>query len=276
MSTTWKAQRGIRHVETSRPIQWLGRFGDVCYGVVYLVVAWLAFQIAFGDRSTEADQRGAITAIAAQPFGVALLWVLAIGLLAFGVWQLLAAIAGYRWMTPKRQRVTRRLTAAGRGVVVLVIASFTLRLLVGGGASGGANSGQQEMTARLLAIPGGRVLVFVIGIGVLVAAVLSARRGTRQRFLLELDLTGAARSARRYVRWSGTIGYLAKGVAWAVIGVLLCVAAIQLDPNRAGGLDKALRTLAAQPFGVALLVAVALGFVAFGIYSFADARYRRT
>lgn len=275
MSTTANARRGIRHLETSRPIQVLGRFGDACYGVVYLVVSWLALQIAFGDPGTEADQRGAITTIAAQPYGVVLLWVLAIGLVAFGVWQLLAAVAGYRWMTTKRRRATRRLTAAGRGIVVLVIAAFTLRLLAGG-ASGGGNSGQQEMTARLLAVPGGRVLVFVIGLAVLVAAVLSARRGMRKRFLMELDLTGAAMATRRYVRWSGAIGYLAKGVAWAVIGVLLCVAAVQLDPNRAGGLDKALRTLAVQPFGVALLVAVALGFVAFGIYSFADARYRRT
>lgn len=275
MSTTSNAQRGVRHLETSKPVQMLGRFGDACYGVVYLVVAWLALQVAFGDPSTEADQRGAITAIAAQPFGVALLWVLAIGLVAFGVWQLLAAVTGYRWMTPKRKRTTRRLTAAGRGIVVLAIASFTLRLLTGGGAGTGAN-GQQEMTARLLAVPGGRALVFVIGLAVLAAAALSARRVMRQRFLRDLNLAGATAATRRWVRWSGTIGYLAKGVAWAVIGVLLCVAAVQLDPNRAGGLDKALRTMAGEPYGVVLLVAVALGFVAFGIYCFADARYRRT
>ncbi len=77
------------------------------------------------------------------------------------------------------------------------------------------------------------------------------------------------------MKWLGTLGYLAKGVAYAVIGILLVVAAVKLDPQRAGGLDKALRTMATQPFGVVLLVAVAIGFAAFGVYCFFDARYRK-
>ena len=273
MSTTWKARRTAGRLEDSRPVQWLGRFGDACYGVVYLVVAWLALQIAFGNTGAEADQRGAVTEIAAQPFGSVLLWVVAIGLIAFGIWQLLAAATGFRWVTGKRKRTMRRLSAAGRAIMVLTIASFTLRLLTSGTATSG--SGQQEMTARLLALPAGRVLVIAIGIGVLVAAVLSARRGIRKSFVRDLDLTGVSARTRSWVERLGMLGYLAKGVAYAVIGLLLCTAAIHVDPSRAGGLDKALRTLAAQPFGVVLLVAVAIGFAAFGVYSFADARWRR-
>jgi len=273
MSTTWHARHLARRLETSRPVQVLGRFGDACYGVVYLVVAWLAGQIAFGVPAAEADQRGAVTVISAQPFGMALLWVLVVGLVAFGVWQLLAAAAGFRWVTTKRARTMRRLSAVGRAVVVLTIAGFTVRLLTGGATTGG---GQQEATATLLTLPGGRVLVLAIGVAVLVAAVFAARRGVRERFLRDLDLSGAATRTRRWVRWSGKVGYLAKAVAYAVIGILLCTAAIHLDPNRAGGLDKALRTLAAQPFGAVLLIAVAIGFVAFGVYSFSDARYRRS
>lgn len=276
MSTTWKARRGAQRLEDSRPVQWLGRFGDACYGVVHLVVAWLALQIAFGDKATEADQRGAVTEISAQPFGAVLLWILAIGLIAFGIWQLLAAATGFGWVTGKRKRTTRRLSAAGRAVVVLVIASFTLRLLTGqGGGSGGSGSGQQEMTARLLALPAGRVLVIAIGVGVVVAAVLSGRRGVRRSFLEDLNLAGVSMGTRSAVRSLGMVGYVAKGVAYLVIGVLLCTAGIHVDPSRAGGLDKALRTLAAQPFGIVLLVAVAIGFAAFGVYCFADARWRR-
>lgn len=274
MSTTWKARRTAGQLEGSRPVQWLGRFGDACYGIVYLVVAWLALRIAFGHTAAEADQRGAVTEIAAQPFGSVLLWVVAIGLIAFGIWQLLAAATGFRWVVGKRKRTMRRLSAAGRAVVVLVIASFTLRLLTGGG-SGSGGSGQQEMTARLLTLPAGRLMVIAIGIGVVVAAVLSVRRGVRKSFLRDLDLAGVSAGTRSWVERLGMLGYLAKGVAYAVIGLLLCTAAIHVDPSRAGGLDKALRTLAAQPFGVVLLVAVAIGFAAFGVYCFADARWRR-
>jgi hypothetical protein len=253
----------------------LGRLGDACYGIVYLVVAWLALQIAFGDKATEADPRGAVSAIAAQPLGGVLLWVMAIGLIAFGLWQLLFCVTGYRWVTTKQGRVTRRVSAAGRAVVVLVIAAFTLKLLTSG-SGGGGGKGQREMTAQLLALPGGRVLVFVIGLGVVVAGGFSARRGLGKRFLRDLDTGRMSTRARRVVDVLGMLGYLAKAVAWAVIGILLCTAAVRIDPNQAGGLDKALRTLAAQPFGVGLLVAVAIGFVAFGLYCFADARWRRS
>jgi hypothetical protein len=276
MSTVWRARGTARQLETSRLVQGMGRFGDVCYGVVYIVVAWLALQIALGDNATRADQRGAVTEIAAQPFGSALLWILAIGLIAFGVWQLLAGAAGYRWVTPKRKREIRRLLAVGRAVVVFAIASFTLRLLTGDGSGGPAGGAQpQAWTARLLQLPDGPFLVIVIGLAVLVAAALSARRGLGRRFLRDLDLRSASARTRRWVVWLGTLGYLAKGVAYAVIGVLLITAAVDLDPSAAGGLDTALRTLAAQPLGTALLVAVAIGFAAFGVYCFFDARYRK-
>lgn len=237
------------------------------------MVAWLALQIAFGDKSAQADQKGAIQEIAAQPFGVILLWIVAIGLIAFGIWQLLAAVTGYRWVTPKRKRELRRLSAAGRAVVVFAIASFTLKLLTGMGSSGG--NAQQEWTARLLQLPGGRFLVILIGLAVIVAAVLSVRRAIGHRFLRDLDLRSATARTRQWVKRLGVLGYLAKSVAYAVIGILLTVAAVDLDPAEAGGLDAALRTLAAQPFGIVLLVAVAIGFAAFGVYCFFDARYRK-
>jgi hypothetical protein len=189
-------------------------------------------------------------------------------LVAFGVWGLLsAAIDG-------QERTSQRFSRAGRGVVALAIAGFTVRLLVTGSGGRGDNTGQQELTAKLLGLPGGRVLVFVIGLGVVIAAVLSGRRAVGRHFLRDMDLTGMSARTRRLVRWLGMLGFLAKGVAYAVIGLLLCTAAVHLDPNRAGGLDKALRTLAAQPFGIVLLAVVTVGFAAFGVYCFADARYR--
>jgi hypothetical protein len=275
MSTTARARGTAQRLETNGLVQGLGRFGDACYGLVYIVVAWLALQIAFGDSAAHADQRGAVQEIAAQPFGMILLWIVAIGLIAYGIWQLLAAAVGYRWVTPKRKRQLRRLSAVGRAVVVFAIASFTLKLLTGMGASGGGGTQQQEWTARLLQVPGGRFLVVVIGLAVIVAAGLSARRAIGHRFLRDLDLRSATAATRRWVGRLGMLGYLAKGVAYAVIGVLLIVAAVDLDPAKAGGLDKALRTLAAQPFGIVLLVAVAIGFAAFGVYCFFDARYRK-
>ncbi|HVF13904.1 MAG TPA: DUF1206 domain-containing protein, partial [Acidimicrobiales bacterium] len=55
----------------------------------------------------------------------------------------------------------------------------------------------------------------------------------------------------------------------------LVVAAAQANPNEAQGLDGALRRLAAGQYGPALLTGLALGLAAFGLYSVAEARYRR-
>jgi hypothetical protein len=271
---THSAGGTARRLERNKAVQWLGRFGDVCYGVVHIVVAVLALRLAFGGSSGALDQKGAISTIAAQPFGMVLLWLIAIGLFAFGLWQLLAAAVGFPWVRNRSRRARRRLGAFGRAVTVLVIASFTLKLLLSDPTSS-SNSTQREWTARLLAVPGGRVLVGAVGVGVIVVAGTMAYRGIKRRFLQDWDLSRLPVRTRKFAEATGVIGLPAKGLSFAVVGILLLVAAIKLDPNKAGGLDAALRTLAAQPFGVLLLVVVALGLAAYGGFCFAEARCRR-
>lgn len=275
MDAKAEAEHAARDVATSWPVQWLGRFGGLCYGLVYLVLAWLAVRIAFGDRATEADQRGAVAAIAAEPYGPALLWVVAIGLIAFGAWQILLAGTGFHWITRRRDRAARRAGTVFRALVALAIASLAINLLASG-QGGGGNGGQQEMTAKLLSVPGGRAIVMVVGLGFVVGCGLSIRNGLARRFLRDLDTDAMSTSARRTVELLGAVGFPGKAAAYGVIGVLVCIAAVHLDPNQAGGLDKALRTLAARPYGIVLLVAVAVGFAAFGVYCFMDARFRRS
>lgn len=273
MSNLVHSARGaVGHSRQSTLLQSLGRFGDVCYGIVHIVVAVLAIRLAFGSSNSELDQKGAVSAIAAQPFGTVVLWVIAIGLFAFGLWQLLSAASGFQWVRPAGKRTRRRIGAAGRGIAVIAIGVFTVRLLVSDRGSSG-NSHQQQWTAQLLAMPGGRVLVGVIGAAIVVAAGAIAWRGAKRKFLRDLDLPRV--SARRWAERLGVTGFVAKGVAYAIVGILVIVAAIEVDPKRVGGLDAALHTLAAQPFGVVLLAVVALGLAAYGGYCFVEARYRK-
>jgi hypothetical protein len=118
----------------------------------------------------------------------------------------------------------------------------------------------------LVALAG--VLVFAIGVGLMIY-------GAKRSFESKLNLASARRSVRQTVVRLGQVGYIAKGVAFGIVGALLFDAAISDQAARSRGLDGALRTLAGQPFGTALLVIVAIGFIAFGIYCFAQSRYRR-
>ena len=53
------------------------------------------------------------------------------------------------------------------------------------------------------------------------------------------------------------------------------LAAVRFDPQKARGLKGALESLQGQVYGPILLGIVALGLVAFGIYSMVEMRYRR-
>lgn len=258
----------------SRPVQVLGRVGMVCYGLVYLVVAYLALQIVVSGRGDGADTTGALAEIAAGP-GVVVLWVLAIGLFAFAGWQAFEAAIGYKWIGKDRKRWRKRAGSAIRAGTGISLGLAAVKIASGGGAGSGDKK-QQELTAQVMALPAGSVLVGVVAavvIGVGVGGVVTGLRGS---FMKDLDAGDLPTGTRRWVERIGRVGHIAKGVAIATVGGLLAAAVLTNDPEEAGGLDAALRTLASQPFGMTLLVVIAIGFAAFGVYCFAAARAHRT
>jgi Domain of Unknown Function (DUF1206) len=266
-----------RRTRDNPAVRVLGRIGMVCYGVVYVIVAYLAVRIATGSGTGQrADQKGALQEIAASSFGVVVLWVLAVGLLFFGVWQLLLAATSFQWRTKKRKRIAKRLGAAVRGTIGIILGIAAIGLATGSGGGSGGGQEQRTFTARVLELPAGRLLVGVAALVVIGFGVASVVSGLRGSFMKDLDTTELPAGTQRWVRRLGMIGNTAKGVAVAIVGVLLGIAAVHQDPGQAGGLDAALRTLAAQPFGTALLIVMALGFAAFGVYCFAAARSHRT
>lgn len=263
-------------VEHSKTAQVLGRAGMGCYGLVHLVVAYLAVRVAFGGSGRSADQKGALAEIGSSVFGAVLLWVLALGLIAFGLWQFLMAASGYWWVEGKRKRTVRRLGSVARGLVVIGLGVSAVELVTGGGSSGSGDQQQREFTGKLLSLPAGPALVAVAAAVVLGVAVASVRKGVKRVFLQDLDIEELPAAARRWVERLGIFGYVAKGTVFAIVGVLIGIAALTSNAAKAGGLDAALRTLAAQPFGPYLLAVVALGFAAFGVYCFAAARAHKS
>ncbi|GAA4978634.1 DUF1206 domain-containing protein [Kineococcus glutinatus] len=245
-----------RHAGTARRI---GRWGVAAEGVVYLLVAWLALQIALGSGGGSADSSGALATVAGSALGPLLLVLLCAGFAAMLVWQVLEAV-----LAPEAKD---KVHAVAKAVVALALGSTCVRLLQGRGASAGQR--QQGLTQRLLEAPGGPVLVVVVGLAVVAYAVVSVHRGLKHRF--EEKVEGSLSPALRTV---GTVGHVARGVAFAVLGVLVCWAATG-DTAKSRGLDAAFREIAAQPFGAVLLVLVALGVAAFGVFQIATAPRRR-
>jgi hypothetical protein len=127
----------------------------------------------------------------------------------------------------------------------------------------------------VLALPLGQVLVAAVGVALIAAAGMQIYRGLRKKFIEDLDLSTASPTARTVTTRLGQAGYPALGVTYGIIGLLIITMAVTYNPDKAVGLDAALTTLAAQPFGTVLLLLVAVGLACFGIYCLFDARYHR-
>lgn len=257
-----------RKAGNSDLLRLVGRVGLISYGVVNLLLAFLAAQVAMGDNE-RADKNGALGTIAEQPFGKALLWVIAVGLAALALWQFAEAAWGFTYAGKKRTR--RRIVSAAKGVAFGFLA-FSAAKYASGGSSGGSGA---STTAKVMEKTGGRLLVGLVGVIVVVVAAAIVHHGLSKRFTEDLDFAGANAGTRRTAERLGQAGYTALGVAYGILGILIVLAAVRYDPEKASGLDGALKTLAAQPFGTVLLWIVALGLACYGVYCFFDARYRR-
>jgi hypothetical protein len=258
-------QRTIR----SGPFRTLLSVGLVTYGVVHILIGWIAVRIAWTGRGEgqEASQRGALAEMAEQPFGAGLLWLTVAGLVTLSVWQVVEAIWGHRDRPAGFKRTRKRLGSVGRAVSYTAVAVVAVAVLRG---EAGAGDTEEGWSARLMTVPAGRLLVIAIGVGIAALGVRLIRRGLKRKFTD--DLAGGVGPVT--VR-TGQVGYLAKGIGFVLVGGLFGWAGVSHDPDRAGGLDDALRTVLDLPLGGVLLTAMALGLICFGVYCFFWARHPR-
>jgi hypothetical protein len=268
--TAEETEESAKEVAESRPLRIAARVGLGTNGLIHLLVAWLAVRVAVGSRE-RADQAGALQAIASEPFGRVPLWVVTGGFAAVVIWRLREAFWGFSYVRDKGQRTQKRLFAVVQVAVFTALALLSGRVAAGSGAGGGG----QGLTAHLLRFPGGRWLLAAIGVGVVITGAAMAVRGGQRKFTEDMDLESASPTARRAAKGTGVVGSVAKGISVMIIGVVIGVAAVTYQPARAEGLDSALKTLANQPYGPVLLIAVAAGLASYGTFAFFDARYHR-
>jgi hypothetical protein len=265
-----RAEQLGQQVHESKTLDRGVRFGMVVYGFVHLIVAWLAVQLALGQHQN-ASQKGAMQTLAHQSFGPVLLWLIAVGMFVLVVWRVLEVFAGHQeYQGGKHWR--RRLTSAFKAVVYGYLGYLALRVAVGSGSSSGSNS----YTKTLMNQPYGRWIVAGIGVAIIVYGLSHARRGWSEKFLENLDARGTLGDTGTAYRIVGKLGYIAKGIAFCVVGGLFVAAAVTHHAKKSGGLDQALHTVLQQPLGPVLLILIAVGIACYGLFCFARARHLST
>jgi hypothetical protein len=269
-SPSRRTSGSARRASDSRPAQWLARLGLTARGVLYILIGVVAILVAIGQGSHEADQSGALQLLASQPYGLVALWLLFVGFAGYALWRLSEAVFG---VTGEGNGAGPRLKSLVRAVLYAIFAVLTVKVITGQQAS--QASQQKDLTATVMHHTGGRWLVGIVGLAIVIAGLALVLEGIRRKFMKYLRTGEMSPQTRRAVERLGMIGTTARGLVFALAGVLVIDAAVEFKPSKAGGVDKALLTLRNQPFGEFLLILAAAGLIAFGVYGLAEARWRR-
>ena len=260
-------------IARSPQFEWFARAGLATRGVVYVLIGVLALKLALGDGGKATNQQGALQTIGQQPFGTVLLILVAIGLAGYACWRLLRAAIG---RGPEGSDDAKaRIDGLVSGIAYAGLAVTAVKILAGSGGGGGGASDPDKATGGVLGWPGGTWLVALVGAIIIGVGLEQGYKAVKKKFLEDSKTGEMSYRVRRWFTALGVAGYLARMVIFTLIGYFLIKAAIDYDPDEAIALDGALAHLGQTSYGPVLLGVVAAGLVCFGVYSIADARFRR-
>lgn len=250
-------------------VRTFARVGIAARGVIYMVLSYLAFDIArHGNAPAQTTSTGALQEVGHRTGGSALLILLAVGLGSYALWRLFDAVAN-------REGALRRLGSVAIAIIYFGLLARAVELAIGHQASGGASANPQPMVSKALGWPGGKEIVGLGGAALLIAGVALALWGVFHRYAKSLAMERVSRGWRRIVRTLGALGDMARGFLMALVGAYLIGTAATNNSLQAKGIDQALKSLVHHSYGALLIGAVALGLLCFGLYSFCEARLRR-
>ncbi len=290
--STALTSHGLGRLAADHPrVVQIGRAGWFAKGVVYLVAGALAFFIAAqssgwsggssvgspdgspaSDSEAEASPTGALTTIAHLSGGAVLMWLLALGMLIYAAWRLLSALLpggtdAKAWIT--------RIGYVVSAVVYITFAFTAISLALAPPTDPDGNEKVTSISGTIMDHTGGRLLIGLVGLIVIGAGIYRFVKGVKVDVSSELDLSGMSPRRLRWTKRLGAIGEVGRGVGIGLVGFFLLRAALTYEKSQATGLDGALRRLATESWGLVVVLVVATGFAAYGIFCLATFTRRR-
>jgi hypothetical protein len=253
------------------------RAGYAARGIVYLLVGGLAAVAAFSQSGRTAGSRGALRALLEAPWGDFLLGAIALGLVGYAIWRGIQAIkdTDHHGTDAKGIAIRSGLFISAISHTLLAIFAATLIFSFGrssGGSPGGTGGGSENFANWLMSQPYGQWLLGAVGVAIIGAGIAHEIKAWKTKFDRYLSMPAQTQ------HWAYPIcrfGLAIRGVVFVIVGAFFVVAAYQVNPNQAGGISAVFNTVRSQAFGTTLLVIVAIGLFAFGVYSLLEAAYRR-
>jgi hypothetical protein len=253
----------------------LARLGYGVRGLIYIMMGLLALNVVLGRGGAPADQQGAIAAIGRQPAGMVLLWVILLGLVSYSLWGVIRAV-----FDPLQKGHDLKGLLA-RGGFLFSAVSYALLILPtysyisGAGSTSQSGASTQKFLASIMSTPWGPIAIGIIGLAVIAGGLQQIYEGFKSTFDKQFQAYAMTAQEVKWATQFGRFGTATRGVIFALVGGSLCLAAYEANASQRVGIDSALATLLRQPYGVWLLGIVAIGLMAFGVYSIASAIWFR-
>ena len=247
----------------------LTRAGIAAIGILHIMIGAISLGTAVGATSGEVDQSGALRQISAIPGGVVLLWAVMVGMLALCGWQILTSLLSGKPSVLRRWGF--RVVELGKGAGYLVIAATAFTFARGESTSTAEII--RKSSAHLLSLPGGSVIIVIIGLVVFATGVSFAVSGVTARFSSVIRVPDGAGGIATMVL--GILGYTTKGLALCLVGVVFVFAPFTTNRDHVSGMDGAFKALLELPFGDTTLAVIGAGLIAYGIFFVLRARLVR-
>jgi len=251
----------------------LTRVGYGVRGLIYITMGLLAFNVVLGNGGAPTDQQGAIAAIGRQPAGMVVLWVVLLGLISYSLWGIIRAVLDPLHKGHDMKGLVARGGFLFSAVSYALLIPVTYGYISGAGSTASKGAQSQQSMASIMSAPWGRYAIGLVGLAVIAGGIQQIYMGLNNKFDKQFTTYAMNTEEIRLATLLGRFGTATRGLIFALVGGLLVLAASQSNSNQKFGIDTALTTLMHQPYGVWLLGIVAVGLMAFGLYSMLSAAW---
>lgn len=272
--TAHQAHQEAKKVVTNPWVERAARIGYVVRGIIYGTMGILALGLAFGVHTDTTDQRGSLEIFGQNAVGRIFLLVVVVSLIAYAGWGLIRAIFDPLHRGSSPPGIASRIGFAWSGLNYFALAIFAAGLMLSGSKGGGGDS-VQKIVGWALTLPAGGAVVIIAGTIGIFGGLGQFLDAYKAGFRKDLKRNQMTRAQRITVDALGRFGMVARGVIFGIVGIFVLVAGLHRDAHDAHSFGPAFTAVASEPLGHVLLTIVALGFIALGLHSWANARWVR-
>lgn len=248
-------------IDKSEKFRTLVRVGYFSRAILYTVLGLIALTSA-GKIAQGTD--GIFIAIEEFPAGMAILWLMVIGLSAYALFRLASTFFDIENHGSDKVGWGKRIGHAGSAIGHFALAFSAYKFAT---TSGGGGDGAQDAAAGVLSFTLGGVVLGILGLLFFIAAFAQAKKGITGSFMNRISP-----QAPDSTRWLGGAGFLARAAVFIVIGWSLVQAGfLSSSTEQIKTLGDAVASLSGE--GI-IFTLVAAGLLIFGIFSLILARYR--